>query len=289
MPKLPTYEELKSRVRQLEIQGRRAEQALLESEGKMRSIFRAAPAGIGLVSNRKLLEVNDQVCEMTGYSTVELIGQNGRILYPDDEEYEFVGREKYRQIKKRGIGTVETRFQRKDGGIINVLMSSAPLDPSNLAAGVTFTALDITERVQAEKALRESEEKYRLLVENQSVLVVKVDLEGRLLFVSPSYCRLFGKTEQELLNQKYMPLVHEDDRESTAKEMEKLFHPPFSAYMEQRAMTNYGWRWLGWQDTAIVDQHQHVVAIIGVGRDITDRVRAQAALKESEAKFRAMV
>ncbi len=260
-----------------------AEAALRESEDKMRSIFRAAPAGIGLVSDRTLLEVNDQVCEMTGYTSDELVGQNARILYPDDEEYQFVGREKYRQIRAKGTGTVETRFQRKDGSIINVLMSSTPLDLTDLSAGVTFTALDITERKQAETALRDSEEKYRLLVENQSDLVVKVDLEGRFLFVSPSYCRLFGKTEQALINHRFMPLVHEDDREATAKEMEKLFHPPYSAYMEQRAMTKHGWRWLGWQDTAILDDAQQVVAIIGVGRDITDRKRYEAQLQETRA------
>lgn len=148
---------------------------------------------------------------------------------------------------------------------------------------------EIDERKKAEEALRESEEKYRLLIENQSDLVVKVDLEGRFIFVSPSYCKLFEKSQQELINRKFMPLVHEDDRESTAKEMQKLFHPPYSAYMEQRAMTKDGWRWLGWQDTAVLDESAHILAIIGVGRDITERKLAESALRESEEKFRTLV
>ena len=135
-------------------------------------------------------------------------------------------------------------------------------------------------------ALRESESRYRLLVENQTDLVVKVDAEGRFLFVSPSYCRLFGKTEDELLGKTFMPLVHEDDRESTAREIAKLFHPPHTAYMEQRALTQEGWRWLGWMDTAVVDETGQLTEIIGVGRDITERKRATMALYESEARYR---
>ncbi len=132
---------------------------------------------------------------------------------------------------------------------------------------------------RSREALRQSEEKYRLLVENQTDLVVKVDPEGRFQFVSPSYSKMFGKSEEELLSQSFMPLVHEDDRESTAEAMAGLFKPPYTAYMEQRAMTVDGWRWLSWVDTAVLDHKQAVVAIIGVGRDITQRKQAE---KEKE-------
>ncbi|MCI0477253.1 MAG: response regulator, partial [Anaerolineales bacterium] len=120
----------------------------------VQSIFRAAPTGIGLVSNRVLLQVNDRICEMTGYTRDELIGQNSRILYATPEDFEYVGTEKYRQIREHGIGTVETRWRRKDGAVLDVLLSSVPFDPSDLSKGVTFTALDITERKRAEEELR---------------------------------------------------------------------------------------------------------------------------------------
>ncbi len=135
-----------------EITGRkRTEETLREREEELKSIFRAAPTGIGLVCDRVLKQVNDRVCEMTGYSRDELIGQDARIFYPTDEDYEYVGKEKYIQIKKRGTGTVATRFKRKNGEIIHVLMSSTPLVPNDLSAGVTFTALDITKSKQAEE------------------------------------------------------------------------------------------------------------------------------------------
>lgn len=145
---------------------------------------------------------------------------------------------------------------------------------------------DISERKQIENELRRSEEKYRILVENQTDLVVKVDTEGRFLFVSPSYCRLFGKTEGELLGQQFMPLVHEDDQAKTTEAMKPLAIPPHTAYMEQRAMTSKGWVWLAWLDTAILDENGQVKEIIGVGRDITKRKLAEEALKTSEEQVR---
>jgi PAS domain S-box-containing protein len=93
---------------------KRAEEAVREREATLESIFRAAPTGIGMVSERVLKRVNDRICEMTGYSREELLDQSARMLYPTDEDFEYVGTEKYAQIRERGIGTVETRWRRKD-------------------------------------------------------------------------------------------------------------------------------------------------------------------------------
>lgn len=137
---------------------RRTAEALTESEATLKSIFRAAPTGIGMVSNRKLERVNQRLCQMVGYSPEELVGQNAKILYPSEEEYQWVGTEKYEQIRERGTGTVETRWKCRDGSIIDVLLSSTPIDSDKPSVGVTFTALDITEHkiTQEEKAALES-------------------------------------------------------------------------------------------------------------------------------------
>jgi PAS domain S-box-containing protein len=163
-------------------------------------------------------------------------------------------------------------------GVMNILTRSPAIlsqeDLSVCAAIGTNVGMAVRnarlfgEKSKVEKKLRESERKYRLLVENQKDMVVKADLSGKFLFVSPSYCKTFGKSEDELLGEKYMPLVHEADRASTAKAMEALYSPPHTAYVEQRAMTKDGWRWLAWVDTAILDENGNVKEIIGVGRDI---------------------
>jgi two-component system cell cycle sensor histidine kinase/response regulator CckA len=148
-----------------------------------------------------------------------------------------------------------------------------------------FKELTTDDLKKSQKALQESEEKYRLLIENQTDLVVKVDTEGTFQFVSPSYCKMFAKTVEELIGKKFMPYVHQDDRDSTARAMESLYHPPYTAYMEQRAMTKDGWRWLSWMDTAVIDDNKNVEAIIGVGRDITERKQAEESLRESKEKY----
>jgi len=134
---------------------KRAEQALRNSEAMLQSVFRAAPMGIGVVSDRIVGWSNEQVSVLTGYARDELEGRSARMLYEDQEEFERVGRVKYAEIAEGRTGTVETRWKRKDGALIDVLLSSAPIDPNDLSAGVVFTATDITKRKKAEQHAQE--------------------------------------------------------------------------------------------------------------------------------------
>ena len=138
-----------------------AETALRASEAKLRSIFRAAPVGVGVVVHRVLKAANQRLCEMVGYAEDELVNQSARLLYPTDEDFAIVGRDKYAQIETTGVGTVETRWRRKDGALLDVLLSSAPIEPDDWAAGVIFTALDITDRTRAAEERQRFEEQMR--------------------------------------------------------------------------------------------------------------------------------
>ena len=147
----------------------------------------------------------------------------------------------------------------------------------------------ILKQKRIEEKLRLSEEKYRLLVENQNDLVVKIDKENKLNYVSPSYCKLFGKEESELIGKSFLPLVHSDDLEETKKTMQQLYIPPYTCKVVQRAMTIKGWRWLSWSDKAVLDKNGEIEAIIGVGRDITVRKMAEQKLEASEEKYRTLI
>ena len=152
---------------------RRSEEALRQSEVLLTSIFQAAPVGIGLVYNRILGWTNDQVARMLGYSIEELAEKSARILYESDEEFERVGREKYIEVRQGGTGVIETRWKRKDGAFLDILLSSKAIDPSDISAGVVFTALDITDRKRGEEALqRYQDELEQRVLERTSELMV---------------------------------------------------------------------------------------------------------------------
>ncbi len=154
---------------------------------------------------------------------------------------------------------------------------------------VLAVVANISENEITEKLLKESVARYRGLIESQSDLVVRVDKDGRFTFVNNAYCEMFGKTKDELIGKTFMPLVHEDDIEHTLKEMEKMNVPPFRAVLEQRAMTKNGWRWLAWEDNAILDDNGQVLEIQGVGRDVTDYKNTISALEESKKLNEAII
>ena len=134
----------------------------------------------------------------------------------------------------------------------------------------------------AAKEWRKSEEKYRLLVENQQDMIIKFDTQGRLLFVSPTYCRNFGKSQEELLGQSFMPLIHLDDHAKVKQSIEDVYKPPYSTSVEARSLTTEGWRWQAWLNTAVLNKEQEVLTIISVGRDISARKQAEAERERLE-------
>ena len=164
------------------------------------------------------------------------------------------------------------------------------LDEAWIGFGIllsTLLTLALRYALLKQRDIKRREDDYRLLVENQTDLVVKVNMAGEFQYISPSYCEMFGKSEDELLGKAFMPLVHEDDRELTARSLERLHHPPHTAYHEQRAMTKDGWRWLAWSNRAVLDKNGEMIGITAVGRDVTDVKRLEERIAHSQ-KMRAM-
>ncbi|HET9645760.1 MAG TPA: ATP-binding protein [Burkholderiaceae bacterium] len=130
-------------------------------------------------------------------------------------------------------------------------------------------------RKRAEDVLRASEENYRLLVEHQTDVIVTYDREQRLLFASPSFCRLFGVGEQALLGATFRPPVSEDDKTRFAAAWAQLGSPPHEGVFEEKVSTTHGWRCIAWSQKAMLDADGSISAVVAVGRDVTERLRAE--------------
>jgi PAS domain S-box-containing protein len=272
-------------------QKKRMEETLRKSESTLKSIFLAAPIGIGLTSDRIILQVNDRLCEMLGYSRAELIGKSARIFYPTDEEFEFVGQEKYAQIARLGTGTVETSWICKKGEIIRIILSSTALDPSNLANGVTFTALDITERGRTEEALRESERKYRFLADNSFDVIWTLSLDGRFTYVSPSIRELSGFAQEEVIG---IPLVKYFVAEDAVSVMETLYQElqkPREERSERRIVEARQYKKDGSlldievSTSLLYDSQGDVIGLQGSTRDISARKKMEESRSRLEVQI----
>ncbi len=264
-----------------------SEQILRESEAHYRSVVRAAPIGIGVVVDRVFSQVNDKICDMVGFSRDELLGRSARLLYPSEEEYAFVGREKYRQMLEHGTGMVETRFQRKDGRVIDVLLSSAPLAEDSLVQGVTFTALDITGRKRHEEALRQSEIKFRNIFNTSNDAIFIHDMTGHFLEVNAVACERLGFGREELLEMRVMDIAARDPGQ-TVPEVIETIEQKGQRVFESRHRKKNGSEFPVEVSSRTI-HFEGRPCILSLARDISDRRQAEEELRKSEKKFRKLM
>lgn len=293
----PTYEELEKRVQKLEqaeLEHKQAKEALRKNETRMRSIFRAAPIGIGIVSDRILIDVNDRLCQITGYTKNDLIGQNSRMLYPTQDDYEYVGREKYRMIEEFGTGTVETRFMRKDGKVIDILLSSTPLDPGNLSNGVSFTAMDITQQKNVAHTLKKNQDQFESILSNIKCITYRCarDNKWTMLYMSPHVDQLTGYPPIDFINNRirtYESIIHRDDTVMVHKRVNDAIDAGQPWEIEYRINHRDGSvRWVYEKGIGVASKNGKVIYLDGFIINITDRKRTEDALQKSEERLRAI-
>jgi PAS domain S-box-containing protein len=263
------------------------EEALSQREAELNGIFRATPAGIGALDNNIFREVNAYLCTMTGYSRQELIGRNTKLLYPTDADYEFVGKKKHDQIPVNGIGTVETRWLHRNGSIIDVLLSTAPLVAEDISKGMIFSAIDITERKRTESELLAAYEKNKGLMDSANDAIFITDIEtGMLIDANRKAQQMIGWTREEIRQMHMTALYPEKDKE--------IFRRYFDRHVYEGAGVNEG---------VIVDRDGREIPVIvsatrldiggrpclmGIYHDVSEMKNAQDALKFANKKLNMM-
>ena len=266
---------------------KKMEEALRKSENTMKSIFRSAPIGIGVVIDRVFQDVNERLCEITGYSKNELIGKSARIVYPTDEDYEYVGSAKYNLIEKSGTGAVETRFRCKDGKIIHVLLSSTPLDPKDLSLGVAFTALDFTARKQVEEALRESEQELKLAQAISKIGHWSWDVASDRVEWSDQVYEIFKAPRKEPSYEFVKSFVHPEDLSFWQDTIQQAVEEKKPFILDYRAIRSDGITiWVHNKTKTVYNELEELRGYQGTVQDITERKQTEDALRESETKYR---
>ncbi len=259
------------------------------NEAALSSLFRSVPAGIGMVNNRIIRQVNHKLCTMTGYREEELLGQNAQILYPSNEEFEYVGQEKYRQIREKGTGSVETRWKCKNGKIINILLSSTMVNPPDLNAGLTFSAFDITSRKKAEDELAANKERYQTIVETSSDGIFTVSKECILTSFNAALEILTGQKREEWIEKKScLDLIAPGDLEAASLVLKQTLKGQSTSVHEFRlnTLTPGQYKICEFRLKPKYDKNSNVNGIVGFVKDITEYKKAREKVKRVETQLR---
>ena len=154
--------------------------------------------------------------------------------------------------------------------------------PDGRARLILGTLYDITERKLAEARLQESEKRYRLIVENQTEFIVKWLPDGTRTFVNESYCRTFGCREEHCIGTSFFPLVAPEYRQAIVEQTAALT-PQTPEYTEEHVSLVAGSRrWQQWINRGIFDADGQLVEVLSTGRDITERVKLEEQLRQSQ-------
>ncbi len=163
--------------------------------------------------------------------------------------------------------------------------SDPELDAITAAVNTLGAAM---QRQQVLSALQDSESRYRSIVnDHQTELICRWRPDGQLTFVNEAYCRYFSKKREELVGHSFIPLIPEEDQLLVAKELASLNQDkPVSSYEHRVILQNGEMRWQQWTDLAIFNDVGNIIEYQAVGQDITQRKKAEEALRESEERFR---
>ena len=268
---------------------RQAEEALRRSEEQYRLLFEQSADGIVVVGpGGCLVSANPAMCRILGRPQDEVVGSNVlRHIHPDDIH---TARKRFGLLMS---GTAPLpgqvyRLARDDGAPVWVEVRSQPLQWEG-RPGFLVVARDVTERRQAEEALRESEARYRAVVETQSELICRFTDGGILTFVNEAYCRFFGRRREELIGVSFLPMIPEADRDAARERLASINRDHPVVTHEHRGILSSGKvRWMHWTNQGLFDDQGRLVEYQALGRDVTERREAEEALRESRAELQAI-
>jgi PAS domain S-box-containing protein len=266
----------------------RDDDLLRRSQELLAKLFRNSPAAVGLVRLRDgvMLDVNEAYERLFGWTREEVIGRSTEALriWVDAEE-----RERFRALiaEKGRVVDFISKARRKDGEIFDSQLSSEVIEESGERI-LLVIGVDVTERRRAEAALRQSEQRYRTLAATmvEGILILQ---DGRFAYANPGALELIGYSFEEIQGREFAPFIFPEDRELVRERHRRrtageALEPRYDIRILPRSGEP---RWVQIANEKV--DWEGRPAVLTVISDITERKRAEAALRESEQRFRALV
>ncbi len=235
----------------------------------------------------RFVAVNAAACELTGYSAEELLSMRIPDLHADVDRHAYDTH--HDSIMAGGEVLSEAPTLRKDGRKVDTEFNNRRIDVDGKALMHT-TARDVSERRRAERALQESRERYQNLARVSPVGIFRTDENGATTYVNPAWCRLSGLSVEEALGDGWLSAVHPDDREVLIRGWREASGRARASFSDYRLVRADGTVvWVMGQAIPETNLENQVVGYIGTITDITERKRAEEALRESEERYRQLV
>ena len=259
----------------------RSRTARSQSEEKFQLVFQTSPDSINInrLSDGLYIDVNEGFTKLTGYTREDAIGKSSIDLKIWDNSHDMK-RLVNGLITDGYVENIEARFRRKNGQVGIGLMSARVLKLNQEDTILSITR-DITERQQAEVALRESEERHRQIVESSTDAIL-MRSGGFIIYANPSAVKLFRASHAgELLGKPYLDLVHPDDRPESIDRIRKGMNEKWIAPPREHRILTLDGQMVLVESTGVPVQYQGQTQIFGVIRDITERKRTEEELREN--------
>lgn len=259
---------------------KRVQAELREREAQYRSLTNHLPVGVYRTSAAgEILFANPAVARMLGYVSIEELQTTTAInLYADPIERE---RQLKEWIAQGGVVQREITLRRKDGTPITVRdIGQVILSDDWEVISIEGILEDITERKQADEAVRQSEERYRTIVEDLADFVVLWTPDGTRTFANKAYCQFQGLPEDEVVGVNFLMRLEEDYRRTMLQKIAQLTPDiPVTPLITHPVVKPDGSQaWVEWMDRAFFDDDGQIIGLQSVGRNITERVKAEQEL-----------